>query len=413
MIGIQALNTFAVRSGLIQKNVFQPRVATRFINSSALKITPNASASIDDMPPKEELQFGTTFAPHMLTISYSDGKWHDPEIVPYGDLAISPAASCLNYGMTCFEGMKAYRSLAENDSSIRLFRPDKNMERLSSSMERLSLPGYDFDQNELIKCIMKLLDVDQEWIPKGEGYSLYMRPNVIAMNRHLGLANPDSLLLYVCTSPVGPYYKSGFKPVRLWCESKYVRATKGGTGNYKIGGNYAPTMKPAKEALDRGFQQVLWLLNDEITEVGAMNVFFVIEKDGTSSSGKKCREIVTAPLERRDILPGVTRLSIIELVQTKWSEEDKNDPDSEYEYEMSERNITIHEVKEAVENGTLVEAFGAGTAAVVTPIECIHYDGVDLEIPATGDITHRAWNDLLSIQYGKAPDHPWSVKVET
>lgn len=386
---------------------FPLRKTTRCINSSALIVTNDvttttttinstSSTSTNKMPPKETLQFGKTFAPHMLIISYTNNQWQNPEIVPYGPLSISPGSSCLNYGMTCFEGMKAYRSLAPDDSSLRLFRPDKNMERLSSSMERLSLPGYDFDPNELIQCIQKLIRIDQDWVPSGEGYSLYLRPNVIAMSDNLGLANPDSLLLYVVTSPVGPYYKDGFKPVRLLCESKFVRAYKGGTGNCKIGGNYAPTMKPAKEAAEKGYHQVLWLWGDEVTEVGAMNVFFVFER--TNKDGTSVKEIVTPPLDRGDILPGVTRSSIIELAHG-WKG-----------YDMVERNLTMEEVAQAINDGTLVEAFGAGTAAVVTPIECIQYQGKDLEIPATGNATQRAWDELLSIQYGKM-DHPWSVKV--
>ena len=367
-------------------------ISKRYINASALTITPSKTDAV--MPPKETLEFGSTFAPHMLTISYSDNKWHAPEIKPLENISIHSASSCLNYGMTCFEGMKAYRAL-DKDSDLRMFRPDLNMERLSNSMERLSLPGHDFDRKELIKCIMKLISLDQDFVPYGEGYSLYLRPNVVAMSQNLGLANPTSLLLYVVTSPVGPYYKSGFKPVRLVCETNYVRACKGGTGASKVGGNYAPTMKPAKEAAAKGYSQVLWLLDDDITEVGAMNVFFVFDKN--DGSGRK--EIVTPPLSRGDILPGVTRRSILELAKG-WDG-----------YEMNERNVTIQEVESAVKEGTLVEAFGAGTAAVVTPIECINYKGTDLEIPATGAATQRAWDNLLGIQYGKI-EHRWSIKID-
>jgi branched-chain amino acid aminotransferase len=347
--------------------------------------------------------------------------------------------------MTCFEGMKAYRSLGSGSGSsgsssgsngngaddILLFRPDKNMERLSNSMKRLSLPGYDFDREQLIRCIMKLVHLDQAWIPEGEGYSLYLRPNVIAMNENLGLSHPESLLLYVVTSPVGPYYhSSGFQPIRLWCESNYVRAYRGGTGNCKVGGNYAPTMKPAKEAMERGYSQVLWLSSwsqsqsqsqsqsekkDElfVTEVGAMNIFFVLDHRRRRRRGGRNKnndekddgilEIVTPPLHRGDILPGVTRQSIIELVG-EWNQKETT-------YEMVERDISMKEIQQAVQDGILVEAFGAGTAAVVTPIECIHYNGIDLKIPATGKVTQRVWDELTKIQYGKVKDHPWSVRV--
>lgn len=412
---------------LLRQGLGYSRLSTRsststqrrvMIHSSALTIDDNKNAQShqSSQPPKKEtLKFGQIFSPHMLTISYSNHQWHDPKIVPYGPLSISPGSACLNYGMTCFEGMKAYRS-ATNNRDIFLFRPDKNMERLSKSMERLSLPGYDFDRKELIRCIMKLVHLDQAWIPEGEeGYSLYLRPNVIAMNENLGLSHPESLLLYVVTSPVGPYYSvGGFQPIRLWCEAQYVRAFRGGTGNCKIGGNYAPTMKPAKEAMQRGYSQVLWLSQQQqqqtsqdhghdpelfVTEVGAMNIFFVFY-----NRDKRLYEIVTPPLDRGDILPGVTRQSIIELVHG-WKEEGGDG------YEMMERNVTMTEIQQSVQEGTLVEAFGAGTAAVVTPIECMHFNGVDLNIPATGNVTKRVWKELTQIQYGKVKGHPWSVPV--
>ena len=268
------------------------------------------------------------------------------------------------------------------------------MQRLSNSMERISLPGHDFSHDELIQCISKLITLDQEFVPYGEGYSLYLRPNVIAINENLGLAIPDSILLYVMTSPVGPCYASGFKPIRLLCETNYVRACRGGTGDSKVGGNYAGAMKPSRLAAEKGYSQVLWLWDGEITEVGAMNVFFVFEN---KEKGKK--EIVTPPLSRGDILPGVTRRSIIELANG-WED-----------YDVVERNLTMEEVASAVKAGTLVEAFGAGTAAVVTPIECINYNGEDLEITATGEVTQRAWDELMDIQYGKI-EHPWSYKID-
>ena len=171
-------------------------------------------------------------------------------------------------GLECFEGMKAYKAIP--DESLRLFRPELNMKRLSGSMERLHMPGFDFDRKELIECIAELVRVDEKWIPTGEGYSLYIRPTVIATHPFLGVAAPESLLLYVITSPVGPYYKSGFAPVRLTADSSYVRAWPGGTGNAKVAGNYAPTMKPQAEATEKGYSQVLWLFGDDdtVTEVG-------------------------------------------------------------------------------------------------------------------------------------------------
>jgi branched-chain amino acid aminotransferase len=293
--------------------------------------------------------------------------------------------------------MKAYKSI--KDDSIRLFRPDMNMKRLSSSMERLHMPGIDFDHQELIECIKSLVRIDERWIPEGEGYSLYLRPTVIATHKFLGLAAPDSLLLYVITSPVGPYYKTGFNPIRLTADTPYVRAWPGGTGAAKVGGNYASTMKPQAAATAQGYSQVLWLFEedgeDTITEVGAMNVFFVV---ADPISGRP--ELVTAPLDRGDILPGVTRDSILRLTQD-WDE-----------VTVSERWLTMRELLRASREGRLLEAFGAGTAAVVTPISGIQYKGQDIEIPATGALTKRIWDDITSIQYGiKEGPTGWSVVV--
>ena len=298
-------------------------------------------------------------------------------------------------GLQCFEGMKAYRGL--NDDSIRLFRPDLNMIRLTNSMKRLHMPGSDFVHQELINLIAELVKVDAKWIPYGEGYSLYIRPTVIATHKFLGLAAPDSLLLYVITSPVGPYYKSGFNPVRLTADTPYVRAWPGGTGNSKVGGNYASTMKPAAEAFNDGYSQILWLFgeNDEVTEVGAMNVFFYLINKETNRP-----ELVTPPLTRGDILPGVTRASIVDLAKS-WGD-----------FEVSERFPTMAEIQLAAEEGRLLEAFGAGTAAVVTPISCIQYKGKDIEIPAVGELTKRVWDEIIAIQYGKVQGPPgWSVVI--
>lgn len=368
----------------------------RFISYADLSIERSSSRDrFDNRPAKEDLTFGTTMSNHMLKIEWEKGKWSAPNIVPYGDLLISPAASALHYGLACFEGMKAYKTIP--DEEIRLFRPDLNMERLSGSMERLHMPGFDFDRMELLKCIAELVRIDQDWIPSGEGYSLYVRPTVVATHKYLGLAAPTSLLLYVICSPVGPYYKTGFAPVRLTADTPYVRAWPGGTGNSKVSGNYGPTMKAHAEAVQSGYGQVVWLFgeNDEITEVGAMNIFFfLINKD----TGRK--ELVTPPLTRGDILPGVTRRSILELARA-WGE-----------FDVTERFPTMPEIKEAADDGRLIEAFGAGTAAVVTPISCIQYKGADVDIPATGDLTKRIWDCITGIQYGKVEGPVgWSLKI--
>mmetsp|Transcript_2219 Transcript_2219/g.3393 ORF Transcript_2219/g.3393 Transcript_2219/m.3393 type:complete len:398 (+) Transcript_2219:142-1335(+) len=369
----------------------------RWISSADLTIERRADRTrFENRPKQEDLTFGTTMSDHMLVAEWDmKNHWSAPKIIPYDDLRISPAATTFHYGLSCFEGMKAYKALT--DKSLRMFRPDLNMARLASSMDRLEMPGSDFDQHELTKCIAELVKVDQDWIPYGEGYSLYIRPTVIASHPYLGLAAPESLLLFVITSPVGPYFKSGFAPVRLTADSPYIRAWPGGAGDVKIAGNYAPTMKPQKVASDTGYGQVLWLFgeNDEITEVGGMNIFFFLRNKETGN-----KELVTPPLTRGDILPGVTRRSILELSKS-WGE-----------FDIVERFPTMPEIRDAAEEGRLIEAFGAGTAAVVTPISCIQYKGVDIEIPATGDITKRIWDTITGIQYGKI-DGPegWSFKI--
>jgi branched-chain amino acid aminotransferase len=381
----------------------------RCISSSRLQITQirEDQSRFPFKPCQTDLKFGTTFSDHMLTIEYKMGAWQDPKIIPYQNISLSPAASSLHYGLACFEGMKAYKTTTDNPdgntisgqstSTIRLFRPDKNMERLRNSMKRLEMPGYDFDPQELITLMKTLIRLDERWIPVGDGYSLYIRPTVVATHPYLGLAAPTELLLYVITCPVGPYYPSGFRPVTLWATPDYVRAWPGGTGSNKVGGNYAPTMKPQAEAIQRGYSQVLWLFGDnhEVTEVGSMNVFFVIRETDSHESDV----LVTPPLTRGDILPGVTRDSILYLAQSMG-------------LKVEERFPTMEELQLACESNRLVEAFGAGTAAVVTPIEGIHYEGTTLRIPATGYWTQRFWDELTGIQSGRfsGPDG-WSILV--
>eukprot|EP00978_Attheya_sp_CCMP212_P026746 scaffold88486_cov46-Attheya_sp.AAC.1 len=387
-----AASLLRVGAGVGRNNLGLHQHQRRCISSSALTVERTVDTSrFETRPPKEELKFGTTMSDHMLMIEWNaETKWGAPRIVPHQNLSISPAASCLHYGM------KAYKSL-DNEESLRLFRPDCNMERLSDSMNRLNMPGMDFDRGELVECIKELVQTDKDWIPSGEGYSLYLRPTVIATHEFLGLSPPNKLLLYVITSPVGPYYPTGFKPIRLTADSHFVRAWPGGTGNSKVGGNYAPTMKPQAIASKSGYSQVLWLFgpDDSITEVGAMNVFFLLQNADTGRT-----ELVTPPLTRGDILPGVTRRSILELASS-WGE-----------FDVVERFPTMPEIRDAAKENRLFEAFGAGTAAVVTPISAIQYKGEDIEIPATGKVTQRIWDEITGIQYGKIEGpEGWSIKL--
>ena len=334
----------------------------------------------------------------MLTIEWTaENGWAAPEIKPYQTLNLDPSSIVFHYGFECFEGLKAYR---DKEDKIRIFRPDRNMARMNSSADRICLPTFDSDT--MIKIISEFVKVEKNLIPAKKGFSLYLRPTLIGTDPALGVSTPSRALFYVIASPVGPYYPTGFKAVRLEATDYAVRAWPGGVGNKKLGANYAPCIKPQREAASRGYQQNLWLFGEEgnITEVGTMNVFFVF-KDG---AGKK--ELVTAPLDGT-ILEGVTRESILALAREKLN------PD---EWTVSERYCTIHEVAEKAEKGELVEAFGAGTAAVVSPIKEIGWRGKDINVPLqegkqTGPLTEAVAGWISDIQYGIV-DHPWSLVVE-
>ena len=346
--------------------------------------------------PKEQLKFGQLMSDHMLTVDWSHDKgWAAPAIIPYQPLQLDPAASSLHYALQCFEGMKAY--IDDNDN-IRMFRPDRNMQRLNGSAHRLLLPA--FDGGELIKCVQELLRVDRDWIPRGFGFSLYIRPTLISTHPYLGVSPSTSCKLYVITSPVGPYYPEGFAPIKLFADPHHARAWPGGTGNAKIGGNYAMGIRPAHEAARMGYSQVLWLYGDDqqVTEVGTMNIFFLVRN---AASGRQ--ELLTAPLDGT-ILPGVTRDSILSLTR-EWGE-----------LEVSERRFTVHDMIRAVEEGRMIEAFGAGTAAIVSPVKAFAFQGKEYPVPLSGrdgkagKLTERLSETLMGIQYGRIP-HPWSVIV--
>lgn len=367
------------------------------IDSKQLTIT-KTTAPRKKLPPAE-LKFGQLMSDHMLSIDWDfQNGWHAPEIVPYQPLALDPAASVLHYALECFEGMKAY---VDSQNRIRLYRPEKNMERMNKSAARLLMPG--FNGEEFVKCIEELVKVDKSWIPTRDGYSLYIRPTLISTHPYLGVAPSQSAKLYVITSPVGPYYPTGFAPISVLAEHRYARAWPGGTGDSKIGGNYAITIKPAYEAALKGYGQILWLVGKEhvVSEVGTMNIFFVWQNKQT---GRK--ELVTAPLDGT-VLPGVTRMSILELVR-QWGD-----------YKIVERNYTIHEVIDALNEGRLIESFGAGTAAVVSPVNKIAFQDHDYEIPidkdnpkaAAGKLTKKVWEAITDIQYGRT-EHPWSRVVK-
>jgi len=336
-----------------------------------------------------KLGFGTIFTDHMFMMNYDEGEgWHDARIVPFGPIELSPAAMCLHYGQCVFEGMKAYRGV---DGRILLFRPDKNMARLNSSNDRLCIPLIDEEFSE--KAIEKLVSIEKDWIPSAAGTSLYIRPFIIGVDPHIGVHPAQHLVFMVLCSPVGAYYPEGLNPVKIYVETNYVRAVKGGMGYTKTAGNYASSLKAQDEAEKQDYTQVLWLDGVErkyIEEVGTMNVFFVIGD-----------EIITPSLQG-SILPGITRMSSIELLKS-WG------------LKIVERKISIDELAAAAANGSLKEAFGTGTAAVISPIGHLKWgdDAMNINQGKIGPISQRLYDTLTGIQWGKIKDtFGWTVEVK-
>lgn len=370
------------------------------IDASKLRIE-NSNAPKTKSPPSE-LNFGQTFTDHMLVLNWSqDAGWSDPLIQPYQPLVLDPSATVFHYAPSLFEGMKAYKGV---DGQIRLFRPDKNMARMNTSAERLAFPA--FDGAELIKLIKTLVKLDSDWIPTEPGYSLYIRPTMIGTQVGLGVGPSTNVMLYVICSPVGPYYKTGFKPVSLLASTKYVRAWPGGTGAFKLGANYATGVVPQVQAASDGYQQILWLFGDdhELTEVGTMNLFLAIEQD----DGKL--EVITPPLDDK-ILPGITRDSVLSLLRSHADGTKPLDGLSK-DLMISERKICMSEVIEASRKSKLREVFGAGTAAIVCSVDRIGYEGKDISIPVgsqgLGDIAAVVQREILGRQTGVIPSD-WSV----
>ncbi len=341
--------------------------------------------------PQDEstLGFGKCFSDHMFMIEYSEGiGWHNARIVPFGPLNLSPAAPVLHYAQEIFEGLKAYRRA---DGGVQLFRPEENAKRLNSSAERMCMPTLDVEyQVNAMKALVKL---EEEWVPHRAGTSLYLRPTMIAVGEELGVHPSKHYLYYIICSPSGAYYKNGMAPVRIRIEDRYVRAVKGGLGAWKTGGNYAASLKAGAEANRDGFDQVLWLdgrENKYVQEVGAMNMMFVID-------GK----LVTAPIEDC-ILPGITRKSIMQLAADKGMT-------------VEERPIPITELFEAYEKGTLTEAFGTGTAAVISPVGemCYKEKSLKLSEGKIGPVAQEMYNILTGIQWSTLPDpYGWITPVE-
>ena len=330
---------------------------------------------------ESKMGFGKLFTDYMFEMDYSVEKgWHDPRVVPYHNFSMDPATSVLHYGQEIFEGMKCYR---RKDGGLQLFRPRDNFKRMNRSAERMAIPQ--FDEDVAMAGLEKLLEVEKDWVPHTQGATLYIRPTIIAMDAMLGVHAAHTYKFYIILSPSGAYYAGGLAPVDIYVEDKYVRAVRGGIGFAKTGGNYAASILAGMNAKHIGYAQVLWLDGVHqryIEEVGAMNMMFVYED----------RRIVT-PVLNGSILPGITRDSVLKLGK-------------HLGYETEEARMDIHDVIADIKAGRVTEAFGTGTAAVVSPVNKIRFQGEEIGIGdgGIGHITQQLYDVLTGIQFGKTED---------
>lgn len=338
---------------------------------------------------ESNLGFGKIFTDHMFSMDWDkENGWHDAKIAPFGDIMLSPAATSLHYGQETFEGMKAYRN---PKGDVLLFRPEENFKRLNLSNERVCIPQ--FDEDFVLYALKELLKLDADWVPHSDGTSLYIRPFVFGTERSLGAHSSTMYKFMIIMSPSGLYYPEGLAPTKIYVETKYVRATPGGMGYAKTGGNYAASFKAQDDAAKEGYSQVLWLDGVErkyVEEVGAMNVFFVLDD-----------EVVTPELDG-SILSGITRKSAIEIMRS-WG------------MKVTERLLPIDELAQAYRSGRLKEAFGTGTAAIVSPIGELKYGDLVMNINDNniGAVSQRLYDELTGIQFGKLEDRfGWVVAID-
>ncbi len=343
-----------------------------------IKITKTTTPSV--MPPEKSLGFGKVFTDHMFIMDYSDKRgWHDARIVPFGRISLHPASTVLHYGAEIFEGLKAYRRA---DGGVQLFRPMENIKRMNRSAERMSLPLL--DEKDALQILETFVRLEERFVPKSFGTSLYLRPYIFGNDESLGVHAVHNATFMLIASPSGSYYAEGINPVNIMIESEDVRTVRGGTGYAKCGGNYAASTRAGERAAKMGYSQVLWLDGVErkyIEEVGAMNVMFKIGD-----------EIVTPKLTG-SILPGITRKSCIEVLK-------------DLGYKVSERLLSVEELVSALESGELKEAWGCGTAAVVSPIGKLAYNEKEYVVGngGIGEVTQRLYDILTGIQWGKIED---------
>ncbi len=350
-----------------------------------MKIT--LAESLKQKPDFTKLGFGKYFTDHMLYMEYADGKWSEVEIKPFSDIAINPASVVLHYGQEIFEGMKAYKN---KEGKITMFRPMDNLLRMNRSAARLCMAQLPVE--EVLEGLKKLVLVEKDWIPTEPGTSLYIRPTMIGSENFLGVHPSKKYIFFIILSPVGSYYAHGLEPTKIYVEDIFNRAAMGGTGECKCGGNYASSLMAAEVAKQKGYDQVLWMDAKEkkyVGEVGSMNMFFVLD-------GK----VVTPNLDGT-ILAGITRDSAIKVLKKAG-------------YTVEERPISIDELEDAYNNGKLDEAFGTGTAAVISPVGTIGYKDMVMTINdgKMGKITGWLYNKLTGVQYGReADDFGWIVKL--
>ena len=331
------------------------------------------------------LPFGKHFADYMFEMDYADGAWQQPTLVPFRHLSLHPATSVLHYGQAVFEGMKAAKTA---DGEVLIFRPDMNIKRFNESAIRMCMAPV--PEDVFMEGLKICMDKNRDWVPSGEGQSLYIRPFMIAMDDYVGIKASDTYKFLIICSPVGAYYS---EPVKVKIETNYTRAAEGGVGRAKAAGNYAASLYPAKKGMEEGYRQLIWTdakTHTFIEEAGTMNVVFVINDT-----------IITPSEEKDTILKGITKRSVLEIAE-------------DWGYKVEERSVTVSEIIEAVKNGTLQDAFGAGTAATIAPISAIGFEGVDYELPP---IETRAFSNKVGVyisdyKLGLVEDkYNWLVRV--
>ncbi len=352
-----------------------------------IKVT-RASVLKEKPADESKLGFGKLFTDHMFLMDYEEGRgWHDPRIVPYGSFSLDPATTVFHYGQAIFEGLKCYRRA---DGGLQIFRPRDNLARMTRSAQRMCMPAL--DEETAYQGLVKLLEIEQDWVPHQEGTSLYIRPTMMATDVMLGVHAAHHYLFFIILSPVGSYYKDGLKPVGIYVEDAYVRAVRGGTGFTKCAGNYAASILAGQIAEEKGYSQVLWLDGVEqrcVEEVGAMNMMFAYGS-----------RIVT-PALNGSILPGITRDSVLTLAR-------------QLGYETEEGRLAIADIFEDARAGRLTEAFGTGTAAVISPVGELCWKDEKLTIGngEIGPVARKLYDTLTGIQFGRLEDkNGWIVRL--